>query len=70
MYKILELNPQLQSCAWDIDLRMAMYEGAKNRLLPEGGSGSFRYIGEKICTLRKRYPVSAPRQGRDYRPRS
>ena len=37
MYKILELNPQLQSCAWDIDLRMAMYEGAKNRLLPEGG---------------------------------
>ena len=38
MYKILELNPQLQSCAWDIDLRMAMYEGAKDRLLPEGGS--------------------------------
>ena len=38
MYKILELNPQLQSCAWDIDLRMAMYEGAKDRLLPNGGS--------------------------------
>ncbi len=37
MYKILEYNPQLQSCAWDIDLRMAMYEGAKWRLMPQGG---------------------------------
>ncbi len=36
MYRILELNPQLQSFAGDIDLRMFLYRSAKNRLLREG----------------------------------
>ncbi len=36
MYKILELNPQLQDFAGDIDLRMKLYEDTKRRLLPEG----------------------------------
>lgn len=33
MYKILELNPQLQSFSGDIDLRMRYYNDTKNRLL-------------------------------------
>ena len=36
MYRILELNPQLQSFAWDIDYRMELYRNAKSRLLGEG----------------------------------
>ena len=36
MYKILELNPQLQPFAGDIDLRMFLYRATKNRLLAEG----------------------------------
>ena len=36
MYRILELNPQLKDFAGDIDLRMALYEATKARLLPEG----------------------------------
>ena len=38
MYRILELNPQLQRFAGDIDLRMNLYHNTKNRLLPEGGT--------------------------------
>ena len=33
MYRILELNPQLQSFAGDIDLRMFLYQTTKDRLL-------------------------------------
>ena len=36
MYRILELNPQLQSFAGDIDLRMFLYRATKARLLSEG----------------------------------
>ena len=36
MYRVLELNPQLQPYAGDIDLRMANYERTKSRLVPEG----------------------------------
>lgn len=36
MYKILELNPQLQSFSGDIDLRMRYYNDTKNRLLGDG----------------------------------
>ena len=38
MYRILELNPQLQGFAGDIDLRMRLYQDTKNRLLPSGGT--------------------------------
>ena len=36
MYKVIELNPQLQPFAGDIDLRMANYHNTKNRLLSNG----------------------------------
>ncbi len=36
MYRILELNPQLQSFAGDIDLRMFLYRATKGRILTEG----------------------------------
>ena len=36
MYRILELNPQLQQFAWDIDYRMELYRNAKARILGEG----------------------------------
>jgi len=36
MYRILELNPQLQPFAGDIGLRMHLYETTKKRLLPDG----------------------------------
>ena len=36
MYRILELNHQLQSFAGDIDLRMFLYHSTKKRLLNEG----------------------------------
>ena len=36
MYRILELNPQLQDFAADIDLRMALYNTTKQRILPQG----------------------------------
>ena len=36
MYRILELNPQLQPFAWDIDYRMELYRNAKARILAEG----------------------------------
>ena len=36
MYRILELNPQLQSFAGDIDLRMFLYRATKSRILGEG----------------------------------
>ena len=36
MYRILELNPQLQSFAGDIDLRMFLYRATKGRILGEG----------------------------------
>ena len=36
MYRILELNPQLQSFAGDIDLRMFLYRSTKDRLLAQG----------------------------------
>ena len=36
MYRILELNPQLQNFAGDIDLRMFLYRATKNRILNEG----------------------------------
>lgn len=35
MYRLLELNPQLQSFAGDIDLRMFLYRATKQRLLGE-----------------------------------
>ena len=36
MYRLLELNPQLQDYAGDIDLRMFLYRATKNRILGEG----------------------------------
>ena len=36
MYRLLELNPQLQGFAGDIDLRMFLYRATKNRLLADG----------------------------------
>ena len=36
MYRLLELNPQLQSFAGDIDLRMFLYRATKSRLLNDG----------------------------------
>jgi len=36
MYRLLELNPQLQSFAGDIDLRMFLYRATKGRILSEG----------------------------------
>ena len=36
MYRILEVNPQLQPFAWDIDYRMELYRNAKARILAEG----------------------------------
>ena len=36
MYRILELNPQLQSFAGDIDLRMFLYRSTKERILAPG----------------------------------
>ncbi len=38
MYRILELNPQLQAFSGDIDLRMSAYYDTKKRLLPNGGT--------------------------------
>ena len=38
MYRILELNPQLQNFAGDIDLRMSLYRDTKKRLLGDGGA--------------------------------
>lgn len=38
MYRVLELNPQLQCFAGDIDLRMNLYHKTKNRLVKEKGS--------------------------------
>ncbi len=38
MYRILELNPQLQDFAGDIDLRMHLYHDTKYRLMPNGGT--------------------------------
>ena len=36
MYKILELNPQLEPFAGDIDLRMFLYRATKQRILKKG----------------------------------
>ncbi len=36
MYRLLELNPQLQHFAGDIDLRMFLYRTTKNRILGKG----------------------------------
>ena len=38
MYRVLELNPQLQPFAGDIDLRMHLYRETKKRLVGENGS--------------------------------
>lgn len=38
MYRILELNPQLEPFTGDIDLRMHLYRSAKKRILSEGQS--------------------------------
>ena len=38
MYRVLELNPQLQPFAADIDLRMNQYYNTKERLIPQGGT--------------------------------
>ena len=38
MYRLLELNPQLNDFAWDIDYRMQLYRDTKARLLPTGNS--------------------------------
>ena len=50
MYRVLELNPQLQPFAGDIDLRMALYHYAKKNLMPNGGklidfANAHRYFG-------------------------
>ncbi|MBP3409851.1 MAG: 1,4-alpha-glucan-branching enzyme, partial [Clostridia bacterium] len=50
MYRVLELNPQLQPFAGDIDLRMALYHYAKKNLMPDGGklidfANAHRYFG-------------------------
>ena len=37
MYRILELNPQLQGFSGDIDLRMQLYRDTKRRLVGEEG---------------------------------
>ena len=36
MYRLLELNPQLEPFAGDIDLRMFLYRATKNRILTKG----------------------------------
>ena len=38
MYRLLELNPQLQDFSWDIDYRMQLYRDTKQRLLPDGNT--------------------------------
>ena len=38
MYRLLELNPQLQDFSWDIDYRMQLYRDTKQRLLPDGST--------------------------------
>ena len=38
MYRVLELNPQLQPFAGDIELRMHNYRSTKERLMPNGGT--------------------------------
>ena len=38
MYRVLELNPQLQPFAGDIELRMFNYYNTKHRLMPQGGT--------------------------------
>ena len=38
MYRVLELNPQLQPFAGDIDMRMDLYKATRARLVPEDGS--------------------------------
>ena len=38
MYRLLELNPQLNDFAWDIDYRMQLYRDTKARLLPAGNT--------------------------------
>ena len=38
MYRILDLNPQLEPFAGDIDLRMHLYRSTKKRILSEGQS--------------------------------
>ena len=38
MYRVLELNPQLQPFAGDIELRMYNYNSTKERLMPQGGT--------------------------------
>ena len=50
MYRILELNPQLQAFSGDIDLRMSAYNDTKKRILPNGGtlnefSNAHEYFG-------------------------
>ena len=50
MYRILELNPQLQDFSGDIDLRMSAYNDTKKRILPNGGtlnefSNAHEYFG-------------------------
>ena len=36
MYRLIELNPQLQRYGGDIDLRMFLYRATKNRILGKG----------------------------------
>ena len=50
MYRLIELNPQLQDFAGDIDLRMFLYRATKNRILTEGQTlndfaNAHRYYG-------------------------
>ena len=50
MYRIIELNPQLQDFAGDIDLRMFLYHATKNRILQAGQtlndfSNAHQYFG-------------------------
>ncbi len=50
MYRVLELNPQLQPFAGDIELRMSNYHSTRSRLLPYGGTlndfaNAYEYFG-------------------------
>ncbi len=49
MYRILDLNPQLEPFAGDIDLRMHLYRSTKKRILSEGQS--LNDFANAHCTL-------------------
>ena len=48
MYRILELNPQLQNFAGDIDLRMRLYRDTKARILGQGQTQSIQPLIQRF----------------------